>query len=169
MAVDLVAFNRLTQRIIGAAIEVHRHLGPGLLESIYQECLIRELALRQLSFAAQRSAPVVYKGVRLAASYRLDLIVEGVVVVEVKSVASFNAVHHAQTLTYMRIADCPVGLLINFNVPRLIDGVKRLVNAGASSGQRVAEGAEKTESPQRNREAEGNGAREVVKGDDPAG
>jgi GxxExxY protein len=107
---DLVAFNCLTQRIIGAAIEVHRHLGPGLLESIYQECLIRELALRQLSFAAQRSAPVVYKGVRLAASYRLDLIVECVVVVEVESVASFSAVHHAQTLTYMRIADCPVGM-----------------------------------------------------------
>ena len=157
MTVDLVAFNRLTRRIIGAAIEVHRHLGPGLLESIYQECLNRELALRQLSFVAQRATPVLYKGVRLPASYRLDLIVERVVVVEVKSVASFSAVHHAQTLTYMRIADCPVGLLINFNVPRLIDGVKRLVNAGASSDQRATE--EPEDSPQEAPRTDQNGAK----------
>jgi GxxExxY protein len=138
MTVDLVAFNPLTRRIIGAAIEVHRQLGPGLLESIYQECLARELALRQLSFITQQSAPVVYKGVRLAAVYRLDLIVEGVVVVEIKSVTALNAVHHAQTLTYMRIAACPIGLLINFNVPRLIDGITRLVN-GAAGGDRGVE------------------------------
>ena len=118
MTIDLVGFNVLTRRIIGSAIEVHRHLGPGLLESSYQECLTRELALRRLSFRTQQSAPVIYKGVRLEASYRLDLIVESVVVVEVKSVTSLNAVHQAQILTYMRIADCPVGLLINFNVPR---------------------------------------------------
>ena len=131
MAVDLVAFNPLTQSIIGAAIEVHRHLGPGLLESVYQECLTSELASRQISFVTQLSAPVIYKGVRLSASCRLDLVVEGVVVVEIKSVAALNAVHQAQTLTYMRITDCPVGLLINFYVPRLIDGVQRLVNPGA--------------------------------------
>jgi GxxExxY protein len=135
VAVDLVAFNDLTQRIIGAAIEVHRQLGPGLLESMYQQCLVRELALRSLPFIAQHSVPVVYKGVQLSASYRLDLVVEGVVVVEVKAVTALSEVHHAQTLTYMRITDCPVGLLINFNVPRLIDGIKRLVN-GNASGER---------------------------------
>ena len=122
------ALNGLTNRIIGAAIEVHRHLGPGLLESIYQACLARELASRRLSFVLQQPAPVVYKGVRLDAVYRLDVLVEGVVVVEIKSVESLSAVHVAQTLTYMRLAACPVGLLINFNVPRLIDGIKRLVN-----------------------------------------
>jgi GxxExxY protein len=148
MTVDLVAFNYLTQRIIGAAIEVHRHLGPGLFESIYQECLARELASRQLSFSAQRSSPVLYKGVRLSVSYRLDLVVENVVVVEIKSVAALNAVHQAQTLTYMRIADCPVGLLINFNVPRLIDGVQRLVNARPVMDREANRGMEGTESPQ---------------------
>lgn len=144
MAVDPVAYEPLTKRIIGAAIEVHRHLGPGLLESVYQECLARELAACRLSFVSQQSAPLSYKGVRLAASFRLDLVVEGLVVVEIKSVASICAIHQAQALTYMRIADCPVGLVINFNVPRLIDGVKRLVNArarrdGASGGGQRSE------------------------------
>ena len=142
MPVDLVALSPLTQRIIGAAIEVHRHLGPGLLESIYQQCLTRELASQNLSFVTQRSAPVVYKGVRLPASYRLDLVVEGLIVVEIKSVAALDAIHQAQTLTYMRIADCPVGLLINFNVPRLIDGVKRLVNGGSGGNGNLTGGAE---------------------------
>jgi GxxExxY protein len=132
MAVDLAAFDDLTQRILGAAIDVHRHLGPGLLESIYQECLVRELAARRLSFVSQQSSSILYKGVRLSGSYRLDLVVENCVVVEIKAVAALAPVHQAQTLTYMRIADCPVGLLINFNVPRLIDGVKRLVNGAAS-------------------------------------
>jgi GxxExxY protein len=122
------ALNRLTQRIIGAAIEVHRHLGPGLLESIYQECLARELASRQLSFALQQSAPVVYNGVSLPATYRIDVVVESVVIVEIKSVEALSAVHVAQTLTYMRLAACPVGLLINFNVQTLSHGIKRLVN-----------------------------------------
>ena len=132
MAVDLAAFDDLTQRILGAAIDVHRHLGPGLLESIYQECLVRELAARRLSFVSQQSSSILYKGVRLSGSYRLDLVVENCVVVEIKAVAALAPVHQVQTLTYMRIADCPVGLLINFNVPRLIDGVKRLVNGAAS-------------------------------------
>ena len=122
------ALNRLTARIIGAAIEVHRHLGPGLLESIYQECLARELASRELSFTLQQSAPILYKGARLSAVYRLDVVVEGIVVVEIKSVESLSPVHVAQTLTYMRLAHCPVGLLINFNVPRLRNGIKRLVD-----------------------------------------
>jgi GxxExxY protein len=132
MAVDLAAFDNLTERILGAAIDVHRHLGPGLLESVYQECLVRELAARRVSFVTQQSSSILYKGVRLSGSYRLDLVVENCVVVEIKAVAALAPVHQAQTLTYMRIADCPVGLLINFNVPRLIDGVKRLVN-GVSS------------------------------------
>jgi GxxExxY protein len=145
MSVDLVAFHHLTQRIIGAAIEVHRHLGPGLLESIYQECLARELAARRLAFVTQRSAPIIYKDVPLSGSYQLDLLVEDVVVVEIKSVAALRAIHKAQILTYMRIADCPVGLLINFNVPRLIDGVKRLVNGRAT--RRPGGVAEGTPSP----------------------
>jgi GxxExxY protein len=132
MAVDLAAFDNLTERILGAAIDVHRHLGPGLLEAVYQECLVRELAARRVSFVTQQSSSILYKGVRLSGSYRLDLVVENCVVVEIKAVAALAPVHQAQTLTYMRIADCPVGLLINFNVPRLIDGVKRLVN-GVSS------------------------------------
>jgi len=134
MTVDTAAFRHLTQAVIGAAIEVHRHLGPGLLESVYQECLAREMAARRLAFATQQSAPIVYKGVPLSAAYRLDLLVADLVVVEIKSVAALSPIHEAQTLTYMRIADCPVGLLINFNVPRLIDGVKRLVNGRASKG-----------------------------------
>jgi GxxExxY protein len=128
MTLDVLGLNGITRDIIGAAVEVHRHLGPGLLESIYQECLARELTLRGVPFVAQRAAPVVYKGEQLDAAYRIDLIVEGVVIVEIKSVAALNPVHRAQALTYMRIAGCPLGLLINFNVPRLIDGVKRLVN-----------------------------------------
>ena len=144
MAVDPVIYEPLTKRIIGAAIEVHRHLGPGLLESVYQECLARELAAHRLSFVTQQSAPVSYKGVQLAASFRLDLVVEGLVVVEIKSVAAISAIHQAQALTYMRIADCPVGLVINFNVPRLIDGVKRLVNARVGEN-RGDGGAEETQ------------------------
>jgi GxxExxY protein len=138
MPVDPSTFNGLTQRVLGAAIEVHRHLGPGLLESIYQACLERELASCRLRFVTQRAMPIVYKGVRLDACYRIDLIVEDLVVVEVKAVAALDAVHRAQMLTYMRLAGCPVGLLINFNVPRLMDGVKRLINP-------VREGTERTE------------------------
>jgi GxxExxY protein len=121
------ALNGLTARIIGAAVEVHRHLGPGLLESIYQECLARELASRQLSFSLQQTAPVIYKGVRLSAFYRLDFVVEGRVVVEITAVEALSAVHVAQTLTYMRLLRRPVGLLINFNVHRLREGIRRLV------------------------------------------
>jgi GxxExxY protein len=138
MALDPSTFNGLTQGILGAAIEVHRHLGPGLLESIYQACLERELASCRLRFITQRPIPIVYKGVRLDSCYRIDLIVEDLVVVEVKAVAALDAVHRAQMLTYMRLAGCPLGLLINFNVPRLMDGVKRLINP-------VREGREGTE------------------------
>ena len=118
----------ITGHIIGAAIEVHRILGPGLLESTYMPCLQLELATGKLRFVAERVVPIRYKGLELDAKYRIDLLVEDVVVVEVKSVDSLLPVHQAQGLTYLRLIGCPAGLLINFNVSRLIDGVKRLIN-----------------------------------------
>ena len=131
MRIDPSAFNDLTRAILAGAIDVHRTLGPGLLESIYLQCLQWELAARHLRFVAQRPIPIVYKGLALDASYRVDLVVEDLVVVEVKSVAVVLPVHQAQTLTYLHITECPVGLLINFNVPRLMDGVDRLINPRA--------------------------------------
>ena len=121
-------FNRVTGEIIAAAIDVHRVLGPGLLESAYLPCLEYELSARKLRFITQRQLPIVYKGIVLDANYRLDLVVEDVVVVEVKSVAVIAPVHEAQLLTYLRLSGHPAGLLINFNVPRLVSGVKRLIN-----------------------------------------
>ena len=124
-------FNPITRDVIGAGIEVHRVLGPGLLESTYTTCLQYELAARRMRFVAQQSVPIVYKGITLEPSYRVDLIVEDQVVVEVKSVERLLAVHEAQVLTYMRLTGRPAGLLMNFNVPKLVDGVKRLVNPKA--------------------------------------
>ena len=120
--------NAITGQIIGAAIEVHRILGPGLLESTYMPCLQFELATRRLRFIAQQVVPIRYKEMALDAKYRIDLLVEDLVVVEVKSVDCLLPVHQAQVLTYIRLTRCPAGLLINFNVPKLIDGVKRLSN-----------------------------------------
>jgi GxxExxY protein len=131
MLVDPSTFNDITRSILAAAIEVHRTLGPGLLESTYQQCLQFELAARKLRFIRQRALPIVYKGIPLDASYRIDLIVEDRVVVEVKAVQEVAAVHRAQVLTYLRLTACPVGLVINFNVPRLMDGVKRVLNPHA--------------------------------------
>jgi GxxExxY protein len=127
MLVD-APFNVVTGQIIGAAIEVHRILGPGLLESIYIQCLKFELAAAHLRFVTQYAVPIVYKGTALDAQYRIDLLVEDLVVVEVKSVDCLLPVHSAQVLTYMGLTGCPTGLLINFNVPKPIDGVKRLLN-----------------------------------------
>lgn len=121
-------FNELTGTIIAAAIEVHRHLGPGLLESTYLPCIQFELAARHLRFTTQQPIPIVYKGLALGASYRADLVVEDTVVVEAKSVERLLAVHEAQVLTYLRLNNNPVGLLINFNVAKLTDGVRRLLN-----------------------------------------
>jgi GxxExxY protein len=123
-------FNQITGEIIAAAIDVHRVLGPGLLESAYLPCLQYELSARKLRFGTQRHLPIVYKGIVLDANYRLDLVVEDVVVVEVKSVSALAAVHEAQLLTYLRPSGHPAGLLINFNVPRLVSGVRRLINHG---------------------------------------
>ena len=120
--------NELTGRILGAAIEVHRTLGPGLLESTYSSCLQFELASQRMRFDVERAIPVVYKGTALGTSYRVDLIVEDLVVVEVKSVAMVLGVHEAQVLTYLRLTRCKLGLLDQFNVGKLMDGVTRLTN-----------------------------------------
>jgi GxxExxY protein len=119
--------NDLTHDIIGAAIEVHRLLGPGLLESAYEECLSRELVLRNLRVDRQVSVPVIYKDVKLECGYRLDLLVERQVVVELKSIESFAPVHEAIMLTYLRLSGYGLGLLINFNVSVLKDGIRRFV------------------------------------------
>lgn len=118
--------NRITEAVIGAAIEVHRAVGPGLLESAYEECLGRELSLRQIPFERQVALPVEYKGIYLDCGYRLDLVVAKTVVVELKAVEGLLPIHEAQLLTYMRLGGWKVGLLINFNLPVLIKGIRRL-------------------------------------------
>jgi len=117
----------LTEQIIGAAIEVHRALGPGLLESAYMHCLGRELSLRNLPFEREKALPVSYKGVDLDCGYRIDFIVDSKVIVELKAVEQLHPIHEAQLLTYIRLAACRVGLLINFNVPLLKRGIVRRV------------------------------------------
>jgi len=119
----------LTDGIIGAAIDVHRELGPGLLESAHEECLCHELNLRRIPFVRQRPLPISYKGVSLDYSYRLDLLVRELVVVEVKSVEEVNQVHEAQLLSYLKLGNWPVALLINFNVARLVSGITRRVRS----------------------------------------
>jgi GxxExxY protein len=123
----MIEKDALTEKIIGAAIEVHRVLGPGLLESAYEECLCHELHLREIAFARQQPLPVVYKGVHLDCGYRLDVVVEGRVVVELKTVDHILPIHEVQLLTYLRLAGIRTGLILNFNVPVLRQGIKRLV------------------------------------------
>jgi GxxExxY protein len=121
--------NALTEEIISAAIAVHHELGPGMLESAYEACLAYELIARGKSVERQKPLPVVYRGQTLDCGYRLDLLVNGAVVVEVKSVERFERVHAAQLLSHLRFSKCKVGLLINFNVKWLVqDGIKRVVN-----------------------------------------
>jgi len=117
--------NQLTGLIIGAAIEVHKGLGPGLLESAYEECLCHELALRSISFERQKDLPIKYKGVNLDCGYRLDIISEKKVIVELKACERLEPIHEAQILTYLKLTGLKIGLLINFNVPVLKDGIKR--------------------------------------------
>jgi GxxExxY protein len=119
--------NQTSEAIIGAAIEVHKHLGPGLLESAYEACLCHEFNVRNIPFQRQVSLPVVYKGVKLDCGYRIDLPVKDDVFVEVKAMESNQPIHEAQTLTHMRLGGWKVGLIINFNVPIVVKGVKRLV------------------------------------------
>jgi GxxExxY protein len=118
---------KLTEAIIGAAIEVHRVLGPGLLESAYCQCLRRELTLRGVDFLGEHALPLEYKGIKLDCGYRIDFLVAGQVVVEIKSVERLDPIHEAQLLTYLRLGGWRVGLLINFNVPVLKNGIKRRV------------------------------------------
>ncbi len=119
--------NEITHEVIGAAIEVHKRLGPGLLESAYEECLLHELRLRNLRVDRQLGIPVVYKEVKLDCGYRLDLLVEGRVVVELKSIEGLAPIHEAIILTYLRLSGHKIGLLINFNVTVLKDGVRRFI------------------------------------------
>ena len=117
----------LSHEIIGAAIEVHRHLGPGLLESAYETCLARELSVRGVRFEKQKPLPLSYKGVKLDAGYRLDLVVAECVVVEVKSVAQLMRLHEAQLLSYLKLGGYKLGILLNFNVEVMRQGIKRVV------------------------------------------
>lgn len=120
--------NSLTESIIGCAIEVHRAIGPGLLESAYEECLCYELAQNGLSFQRQVPLPVIYKGVKLDCGYKLDIIVENAVIIELKAVDRIIAIHEAQLLSYLRMLDLRVGLILNFHSSVLKDGIKRIVN-----------------------------------------
>ncbi|MCF7805980.1 MAG: GxxExxY protein [Candidatus Marinimicrobia bacterium] len=120
--------NEITNEVIGSAIEVHKELGPGLLESAYEECLAYELKEKGLDIERQKELPIKYKQVQLDLSYRLDIVVEKNVIVELKSVESLLPIHTAQLLSYLKLSELEVGLLINFNVSQLKKGVKRVVN-----------------------------------------
>ena len=115
----------LTEKAIGCAIEVHRALGPGLLESAYQQCLVHELKLSGIPFQAEYPVPVEYKGIRLDCGYRIDILVDNRLILELKSVDALTGIHEAQLLTYMKMTRIQTGLLINFNACRLVDGIKR--------------------------------------------
>ena len=119
--------NKLSNKIVGAAIEVHRTLGPGLLESTYEECLCHELSLEQIPFERQAMLPIVYKGNRLDCGYRVDIIVDNKVILELKYVAERQPIHKAQLLTYLKLSGLKLGLLLNFNVLQMKDGINRLV------------------------------------------
>ncbi len=120
--------NEVSELVIGRAIEVHRQLCPGLLESVYEEVLCHELSEASLHFERQQSVPIKYKGVLLGTPLRLDLIVEEKIIVEIKAMTDVSLVDRQQLLTYLRLRDVHLGLLINFNVPKLVDGVHRIVN-----------------------------------------
>ena len=120
-------FDELSNRVIGCAIEVHRALGPGLLESTYEQCLAYELGQAGIDFKLQHPLPVRYKGVKLDCGYRVDVLVQGELILELKSVEAVLGIHQAQLLTYMKLAKIKTGLLMNFNVSKLKDGIKRFV------------------------------------------
>lgn len=120
--------NKITEEIIGAAIEVHKALGPGLLESAYEECLCHELGIRGVSFERQVLLPLEYKGIKLDCGYRMDLVVENQIIVELKTVSKIDPIHEAQLFTYMRLRNERLGLIINFNVPLLKNGIKRIID-----------------------------------------
>ncbi|MCX7381302.1 MAG: GxxExxY protein [Alphaproteobacteria bacterium] len=119
--------SELSERVIGLAIEVHRHLGPGLLESVYEECLCHELHLSGIPFARQVALPIIYKGTTLDAGYKLDIVIEDMLIIELKSVERLLPIHEAQLLTYLRLSGIGVGLLMNFNAAALKNGLRRLM------------------------------------------
>ena len=139
MTINLAEYEHITGPIINAAIEVHKTTGAGMLEKAYLPCMKHELTQRGLKFRAEQAVSFVYKGNLLDTVYRADLIVEDVIIVELKSVPAILPIHESQMVTYLRLANCPVGLIINFNAPRLVDGVKRKVNPrfSASPGASV--------------------------------
>jgi len=120
--------NDLTREVISAAIEVHKTLGPGLLESTYEECLCRELELRGIRYERQKELPIEYKGIKLGCGYRIDVIVANSLILELKACERLERIHQAQLLTYLKLTDLKVGLLINSNVPVLKEGIKRMAN-----------------------------------------
>lgn len=120
--------NEITEIIIGCAIKVHKAIDPGLLESAYEECMDYELRRTLLNIERQKPLPLIYEDVKLNCGYRLDFMVDKKVILEIKSVEALNDIHLAQTITYLRLAECKVGLLINFNVVKLTNGIKRVVN-----------------------------------------
>ncbi len=128
-----VTREELTEKVIGCAIAVHRELGPGLLESTYEQCLARELSLNGVRYEMQVPLAVDYKGVRIDCGYRIDLLVEGRLLLELKSVERVAPIHEAQILTYLKLSKVPQGLLINFNVCRLLDGLKSYLNTPSPS------------------------------------
>ncbi|MGJ3242641.1 MAG: GxxExxY protein [Opitutales bacterium] len=120
-------FDALSRQVIGCAIEVHRFLGPGLLESSYQRCLSRELELNEIAHVCEAPLPIEYKGISLECGYRVDLLIESALIIELKSVKKIDPIHEAQILTYMKLSGIQTGLMFNFNVTRLKDGLKRYV------------------------------------------
>ena len=125
---DHTDINQLTGEVINAAIEVHRTLGPGLLESIYEECLCHEVGLKEIPYERQKELPIEYKGIKLNANFRLDVLVNKQLILEIKSCDTLLPIHEAQLLTYLKLTGIKLGLLINFNVPMLKDGIKRIAN-----------------------------------------
>ena len=121
--------NHLSSKIIGAAIEVHKHLGAGLLESSYEQCLCRELELRDIKYERQKALPIGYKGEKIDCGYRLDIIVENRIILELKSCEKIEPIHKAQLLTYLKLSNLKMGLLLNFNTEMMKDGIVRVVNA----------------------------------------
>lgn len=123
--------DQLSREIIGAGIEVHRELGPGLLESIYEKCLMRELELRRINAIRQQEVNIDYKGFRFVEQLQFDVLIEGCLLIEIKAVKEIHPIHKAQLLSYMKLLDVPLGLLMNFHETRLIDGVSRMILHGA--------------------------------------
>ena len=127
MLSQMLDINKLTRDVIGAAIEVHKILGPGLLESAYEECLCHELKLRNITYERQKELAVEYKGIKLDCGYRLDIVVASKLILELKSCNNLEPIHKAQLLTYLKLTGIKIGLLINFNVPILKQGIKRII------------------------------------------